>query len=134
MAVCPDPEDCGEPLGVRKVVPGGEGKAPINSRVFVGLIGNGDDSQATVSVRDQNNQFVDGEVTSECYVHEGDFENHCNFIFVPTESFEANQRYSVGISGTAFHDDPDWNYETQFETQMLIWNGNIGWDQLWWYN
>jgi hypothetical protein len=115
-----DPDDCDEPLGFRKVLPNGEGTAPSNSRVFVSLIGNGDDSHATVSLRDESNQFVEGEVTSECYIHEGDAEFHCNYLFVPTESLQADHQYTVTISGTEFHHDPAWNYESRFETGSRI--------------
>jgi hypothetical protein len=111
-----NPEDCDEPMGIRKIVPDNDASAPINTHVFVSMIGNGDDSHAVISLLDPANQRIEVTTESICYYHESDTEYHCSYMIEPLEFLEENTKYRIRILGTEYHHIPGWSYESTFRT------------------
>ena len=110
------PEECDEPMGIRKIVPDNDDRVPVNTHVFVSLIGNGDDSHATISLLDSANQSIEVSTESACYYHESDTEFHCSYMVEPLEDLEPNTNYRVRVQGTSEHHDPSWRYDSTFRT------------------
>jgi hypothetical protein len=94
-------QECEKPLELRSVTPASEAVGvPIDSRVLVSFIGQGNADEFQVEIR------VDGQVLSAskeswCYPHEGPYEVHCWWALQPEELLPAAEKIEIRIQSTS---------------------------------
>ena len=109
--------DCDPPMGLRSMLPDNATDVPINTHIFVSLIGNGDASHFNLELRRQGApQPISGQSNTACYIHESDTEFHCNIEFEPDSNLAPNTDYVIRLVGTSSHQVPGTTLQSMFTT------------------
>ncbi len=104
------------PLGVRKAFPAsGATGVPLDVRAIAGLLGLGTAADVALEIQ-RDGIGVDGNNTSWCYPHEGDFERHCWLAWSPTTSLAPETDYRLVVTSTDSHPGPSLRLEQPFRT------------------
>lgn len=94
--------DCEKAMRMRGMTPALNTTAPINSRIWFGSVGSGTASHFTLSIF-TNDTEISGSIESNCYIHEGPLDNHCNMVFTPDEPLISNTEYHIRANATSEH-------------------------------
>jgi hypothetical protein len=111
-------EDCGGPMVIRKILPLHQAEdVPLNTQVFVALVGNGTEEHMRVSLRENIGGLdVDFALETACYEHESSTELHCNYWLTPHTVLKEETEYQISLNGTELHAEGDFGYNTTFTT------------------
>ena len=107
--------DCEKAMRLRGMTPALDATAPINSRIWFGSVGSGTATHFTLSVY-TNDTAISGSVETDCYIHEGPLDNHCNMVFTPEEPLLPNTDYRVRANATEEHMNPSMFVDSWFTT------------------
>ena len=113
---------------IRQITPtDGSVDLPINTEVFVAVIGDGDATHFELTLMESvGGKIVEGSLETACYLHEAHTEYHCNFAFTPTELLEEQTEYQLILNGTELHAEDSFSYTTFFTTGIDYWEPNEG--------